>query len=88
MAYQFYKRNYDNAFYAFDSETVSFKVVRDTTHEGSGNMCAVMYTEIANSNIIQMNTQISSNPTEFVSITESEFNNRIFSMKSFLEQNL
>jgi hypothetical protein len=88
MAYQFYKRNYDNTFYAFDAETDTFKVVTDPTHAGSANMCAVMYTDIANANIIQTNTQISANPTEYVSITEAEFNNRIFSMKSFLEQNL
>ena len=88
MAYQFYKRNYDNAFYAFDLETDTFKVVTEPTHVGSANMCAVMYDELANSNIVQMNSQISTNPTEFVTITEAEFNNRIFSMKSFLEQNL
>lgn len=87
MAYTFYKRNADNAFYAMDAEAKIFKVVSDPDNTGSV-MCSILTNNIAELNIIQINSQISSNPAAFTSVQEIDFNNRIFAIKGYLEENL
>jgi hypothetical protein len=88
MAYTFYKRNVDNTFYAMEADTKSFKVVSDPDSTQGSVMCSVLTGNIAELNIIQINSQISSNPTAFTTIQEIDFNNRIFAIKGYLEENL
>jgi hypothetical protein len=88
MAYTFYKRNADNTFYAMDAVAKSFKVVSDPDGTQGSVMCSVLTGNIAELNIIQINTQINFNQTAFTAIQEIDFNNRVFAVKGYLEENL
>ena len=88
MAYTFYKRNVDNAFYAMDAEAKIFKVVSDPDGNQESVVCSILTQKIAELNIIQLNSQINFNPDAFATIQEIDFNNRIFAVKGYLEENL
>lgn len=88
MAYTFYKRNADNAFYAMDPEAKIFKVLSDPDGTQNSTMCSIVTNNLAEFNIIQLNAQIAANQTAFTSIQEIDFNNRIFAVKGYLEENL
>jgi hypothetical protein len=88
MAYLFYKRNADNTFYAMDAENKVFKVVSDPDFSQDSVVCTVLKNNVAEFNTIQLNAQIVANQDLFTAIQEIDFNNRIFSVKSYIEDNL
>lgn len=88
MAYLFYKRNTDNTFYAFDTDAKIFKVMSDPDGPQNAVVCSVLTKAPADFNIIQLNAQITANEAAFTTIQEIDFNNRIFSIKGYLEENL
>lgn len=88
MAYTFHKRNIDNTFYAIDSETKTFKVVSDPDGTQNSVICSILTGNVAEFNIIQFNSQILANSNSFTTIQEIDFNNRIFAIKGYLEENL
>jgi hypothetical protein len=88
MAYLFYKRNADNTFYATDIENKVFKVVSDPEFSQDSVVCNVLKNNVAEFNTIQLNAQISANQDLFTTIQEIDFNNRIFLVKSYIEDNL
>lgn len=88
MAYTFHKRNIDNTFYAMDSETKTFKIISDPEGTQNSVVCSILTGNVAEFNIIQLNSQILANQANFTAIQEIDFNNRIFAVKGYLEENL
>ena len=88
MAYTFYKRNTDNTFYAMDVDGKIFKTLSDPNGTQNSVVCSVLSNNVAEFNIIQLNSQINSNQGAFTAIQEIDFNNRIFAVKGYLEENL